>query len=205
MKCENCGMENSAGAVFCSSCGKKLEVAKLYCKNCGEQLKSDAQFCGKCGTKVMTAPVAADRGCAPSSFVAPDSNNSIRLINFGEAVGNFFSKYVDFKGRATRAEYWWILLFNFIMEFCLSLFAIESAEASEVLLSIYFLFILIPTLSLCWRRLHDIGKSGGYYFFVLIPVVGVIMLIVFMLTESDGDNRYGPRKSIDEYNSSRGL
>ena len=63
-----------------------------------------------------------------------------------------------------------------------------------VLAYIPCLVFLIPQLAICWRRLHDIGRSGGWYFLGLIPIVGAIILIVWYCKDSDADNQYGPRK-----------
>lgn len=64
-----------------------------------------------------------------------------------------------------------------------------------ILMMLYGLAVLLPSLSLMVRRLHDIGKSGTYILMGLIPVVGYIFILVYMLTGSAPDNQYGPKKS----------
>lgn len=67
------------------------------------------------------------------------------------------------------------------------------ATAFTSIASLYSLATLVPGLAVAWRRLHDIGKSGGYWFFILIPLVGPIILLVWLAKADDvGDNAYGP-------------
>ena len=94
--------------------------------------------------------------------------------------------YANFNGRARRKEYWMFVLFNII-------FVCVSAVIHPALYLIYFLVIFIPSLAVTVRRLHDIGKSGWFYFISLIPLVGPIWLLVLLCTEGNADeNKYGP-------------
>lgn len=104
---------------------------------------------------------------------------------------NAFKNYVNFKGRARRKEYWMFVLFNFIVAFVLGI--IDGLIGITVLSTIYSLAVIIPSLALCFRRLHDIGKSGAWILIGLIPLVGEIILLVFFCTDSQaGENQYGP-------------
>ena len=116
-----------------------------------------------------------------------------------DAVKKCFQNYAKFDGRARRAEYWYFCLFNGLISAALSILATifgdGSAMASilSVLASIYSLAVFIPGLAVAWRRLHDIGKSGAYYLFILIPIAGPIILLVWFAKAGDvGDNAYGP-------------
>lgn len=101
--------------------------------------------------------------------------------------------YVNFEGRATRAEFWWFFLFNFLVGLILSFLG----KPGTILSSIWSLAILLPQLGLAVRRLHDIGKSGWYLLFALIPVIGWILLIIWYAKEGDpNDNQYGPVPTI---------
>ena len=108
-------------------------------------------------------------------------------------------KYVDFSGRARRKEYWMFVLFNGIISYVLGLidkfagFQITIGDASIGILSIiYALFILLPSLAVSVRRLHDIDKSGWMILIGLIPIVGSIILIVFNCKAGTvGENRFG--------------
>ena len=153
--------------------------------------------CPKCGTEIP----AASRYCPGcDAYVGPEpgvdtSKLPVRTIGFGEAVGNFFKQYATFSGRATRSEYWYVVLFTFVVEMAISLiFGLISPEVVSIVSGIYALATLIPNLAIVWRRLHDIGRSGGWYFIGLVPLVGWIILLVFFCKDSDADNRFGPRK-----------
>jgi uncharacterized membrane protein YhaH (DUF805 family) len=106
-------------------------------------------------------------------------------------------KYFNFSGRATRSEYWWFILFSTIVTIILSffdgMFGVYDVNAGIGLLSgIYSLAVVIPSIAVATRRLHDIGKSGWWQLLLLIPIVGVIILIIWFATDSKEDNKYGP-------------
>lgn len=106
-------------------------------------------------------------------------------------------KYATFSGRARRSEYWYFVLFNFI--FMLVAMGLDNLLGTtvSVLPYGYFYFalalaVLIPGLAVFVRRMHDIGKSGWWYFIAFIPLVGAIWLLVLCCTEGvSGDNEYG--------------
>ncbi len=108
-------------------------------------------------------------------------------------------QYADFNGRARRQEYWMFALFNIVIIIALAFLAgmLGSATNSEDLMSfpvlIYYLFIIIPSIAVAVRRLHDQNKSGWYYLVSFIPFIGGIWLLILMCTEGDsGPNQYGP-------------
>ncbi|NRD21568.1 DUF805 domain-containing protein [Winogradskyella eckloniae] len=106
--------------------------------------------------------------------------------------------YANFTGRARRQEYWMFVLFNILFAFATVLVAGALVAMTEIgaFAGIYFIYILgviIPSLAVAVRRLHDIGKSGWFYLVGLIPLIGGIWLIVLFATEGDkGPNAYGP-------------
>ena len=107
-------------------------------------------------------------------------------MTFMESITVCFNKYTDFNGRASRAEFWWFMLFCFIVS------GVCSA-ISSILGGIAELALLLPTLTVSWRRLHDTGRAGGWWFIGLIPLVGWIILIVWYVQRSqDVPNRFGP-------------
>ena len=110
-------------------------------------------------------------------------------------------KYTVFDGRARRKEFWMFVLFNIIISFALGfvdgfadlILITAGGYVIGILSGLYYLFILIPTVALWVRRLHDTGRSGWYLFLLLIPLVGVILFFVFSCTDSQpGENSYGP-------------
>lgn len=117
-------------------------------------------------------------------------------MSFGEAVHSALSKYVCFTGRARRSEYWYFVLFEMIVSAALgaTLSFIGARESTITSVSsLLSLALLLPGLGLVWRRLHDIGKSGANYFWVFVPIVGGILLLVWMCRAGDyGPNQYGP-------------
>jgi uncharacterized membrane protein YhaH (DUF805 family) len=115
-------------------------------------------------------------------------------MDFGKAISSYFSNYANFKGRARRSEYWFSVLFVFLV-------ALAATVLDTILfgseIGLFYVVVLlgtfIPTLAVTWRRFHDIGKSGGFYFIGLIPLVGAILLIVWLATDSQPTaNQYGP-------------
>ena len=107
-------------------------------------------------------------------------------------------KYAVFSGRARRMEYWYFVLFNLIVAFVLALIdtllgTTTGVSSFGVLSGLYSLAVLIPTLALWVRRLHDIDRTGWWILIGLIPLVGTIVLLVFALTPgTPGSNQYGP-------------
>lgn len=113
-------------------------------------------------------------------------------MSFMDAVKSVFSQYAGFSGRARRSEYWYFYLFNFCVSLVISILA-NVVKPLGFLSIIWSLAVLIPGLAVGVRRLHDIGKSGLFLLFALIPLVGAILLIVWFATDSQpGDNQYGP-------------
>ena len=107
-------------------------------------------------------------------------------------------KYAVFSGRSRRMEYWYFVLFNLIAYIVLSLIdallgTYNIVQGVGLLSGIYSLAVLIPTLAVMVRRLHDIDRTGWWILINLIPLIGTIVLLVFALTPgTPGSNRYGP-------------
>lgn len=110
-------------------------------------------------------------------------------VNIVDATKLFFTRYADFNGRSRRSEYWWASL----------AIAIIGAVVGAILGDLSFIWslaILIPSLAIAVRRLHDIGKSGWWYLICLIPLVGSILLIIWFCTDSTEDNQWGPNPKM---------
>lgn len=123
-----------------------------------------------------------------------------------EAVKSVFGNYANFSGRARRSEYWFFYLFNMIAVFVFmivgailgGIFGGSGSGAAigtvigYVLYILYALAALIPSLAVTVRRLHDTNRSGWNIFWALLPLVGAIVLLVFMVRDSfPGENQYG--------------
>jgi uncharacterized membrane protein YhaH (DUF805 family) len=108
-----------------------------------------------------------------------------------DAVRSVLTKYADFSGRARRSEYWWFYLAYILASIVASL--IDQAIGFPLFQIILGLGLLIPSLAVGVRRLHDTGRSGWWLLIGLVPLVGIIVLIVFFCTDSQpGTNKYGP-------------
>ena len=104
-----------------------------------------------------------------------------------------WKQYADFKGRARRKEYWMFTLFNCLAIIVLAILgSLILKEKAGILLGLYILAVLIPSLAVLCRRLHDIGKKGTWIFIALIPLVGSIWLLVLLCIAGTEDNAFGP-------------
>lgn len=106
-------------------------------------------------------------------------------------------KYAVFNGRAQRKEYWMFFLFNIIIAFVLAFVEAAAGIAPDtqqsVLAGLYGLAVFLPGLAVTVRRLHDTGRSGWWVLIALVPIIGAIVLLVFMVLDGEpGENRYGP-------------
>jgi uncharacterized membrane protein YhaH (DUF805 family) len=111
---------------------------------------------------------------------------------------NVLKKYAVFSGRARRKEYWMFFLFNLIIGIILLAIdkmtgSINETTGMGILETIYSLAVLIPAIAVAVRRLHDTDRSGWWLLIALIPLIGAIILLVFMVQDGKpGQNRYGP-------------
>jgi uncharacterized membrane protein YhaH (DUF805 family) len=117
----------------------------------------------------------------------------VQLVNAWKTV--VLGNYTNFSGRARRSEYWWFTLTSVIVSVVLNIVGSVSDGMNAVaglVLVVYSLGTLIPSLAVAVRRLHDTGRSGWMLLLALIPLVGAIILIVFAVSDSaKGSNKYG--------------
>ncbi len=125
-------------------------------------------------------------------------------------------KYAVFTGRASRKEFWYFLIFNIVISVMIAVidgiinaaindtltstnvtFSVETGTG--VLSKFYSWAVLIPSLAVSVRRLHDIGRTGWWLLIAPVPLIGIIVLVVFMMKNSiPGDNRFGKELSVEE-------
>jgi uncharacterized membrane protein YhaH (DUF805 family) len=100
-------------------------------------------------------------------------------------------KYAVFSGRARRKEYWMFVLFNIIISFVLG-FVEGLMGGTGIIGLVYSLAVFIPSIAVGVRRLHDTGRSGWWLLLILIPLIGAIALLIFMVQEGkDEENDFG--------------
>lgn len=110
-----------------------------------------------------------------------------------QAYLSMWKHFTDFGSRTTRATYWKAAAVNIVIYFVLYAVTLSSNSTGAIsIVSIYSLAALVPGLAIAVRRLHDSNHSGGWIFLAVIPIVGSLAVLVFMLLpSSQGDNRYG--------------
>ncbi|QGF23214.1 DUF805 domain-containing protein [Raineyella fluvialis] len=116
-------------------------------------------------------------------------------MGFSEAITTGFRKYVDFSGRATRAEFWYWVLFAFVVDVVASILDnVLGLGQMPVISGLVSLALLLPGIAVAVRRLHDLGRSGWVVLLNLVPVLGGLFLIfAFYIKDSQAaDNAYGP-------------
>ena len=171
----------------------------MKCPTCRTENKPDAKFCGICGISLSET----------NSSVAAQQPR----VGFRDAVFYGFKGTLNFKGRATRAEFWWWLLFYplalliiyFVRIVISQLLPIDGGNGSLVLLGqflnliltlLYFVVLIVgevAAITVSARRLHDIDKSGWWQLLWLVPVIGWIILIIHGIRQgNNGNNQHGP-------------
>lgn len=127
-------------------------------------------------------------------------------MSFGDAIKTCFSNYVTFSGRAARSEFWWWVLFVWLVQIGLSIVdsvlfgtvttgegSVSASTDTPILSGIFSLAVFVPTIAVSVRRLHDTDRTGWWYLLVFVPLIGIIVLIVWWATKgTDGPNRFGP-------------
>jgi uncharacterized membrane protein YhaH (DUF805 family) len=136
-------------------------------------------------------------------------------IGFIDAVKRGFKKYGTFTGRASRSEYWWWALFTFVTYLVLGLLAYAAGMATSrdggrtpgllavpllILFAVFFFGIIVPTLALTVRRLHDAGYSGLMALLLLVPYLGGLIIMIFaLLPSSPAGAKYDPVPAYNAY------
>ena|SRR5258708_2136418 len=123
-------------------------------------------------------------------------------MGFGEAISICLSKYATFQGRAHRPEYWWwalflLLLFIVVWIIAFVLSFILGSTITTILVVLVMLAMIVPSVSVAVRRLHDVDRGGGWFFIQLVPLVGPYWYLYFMVQPgtvrdpAPGPNRFG--------------
>ena len=139
-------------------------------------------------------------------------------MNFIQSISTCMRKYVTFSGRATRSEFWWFYLFTVLVNLVASSQAssfvptlldgqdMTENESSYFLNNFFFLYLstitslilLLPSLAVAVRRLHDVGRSG-WWILIAFTVIGIIPLLIWYVTDTkDEENIYGPNPKTED-------
>ncbi|WP_049827986.1 DUF805 domain-containing protein [Pseudomonas sp. H1h] len=150
-------------------------MSMVFCRGCAKEISSLAVACPQCG-----APQATQQTYASGPAITTGNP-------YMEALKN----YAEFKGRATRREYWMFVLIN--LGICIVMGVLDAMlNTKGVLYNLYSLAMLLPSIAVGARRMHDTDRSGWW---LLLPIVN----LVFLVQDSQpGPNRFGPnRKGIN--------
>jgi uncharacterized membrane protein YhaH (DUF805 family) len=116
-----------------------------------------------------------------------------------------WKRAAEFSGRSRRKEYWMFQLFNMLIGMLLGIMGVILGEQDgpmffAITCGVYGLVSFVPNLSCAVRRLHDTGKSGWWYCISFVPLLGAIILLVFLVLDSDPErNEYGPNPKLAGY------
>jgi len=117
-------------------------------------------------------------------------------MGFAQAVSRCFAKYTTFSGRAIRSEFWWFMLFTIVGSIVFdildaAIFGMGPGNVG-VMGAIFSLVVLLPSISVTVRRLHDTDRSGWWYWLLLVPLIGIVVMIIWWASKSShGSNRFG--------------
>lgn len=186
-----------------------------FCSQCGAKSMPQDNFCTSCGAGLSHNRVGVhNKGAYSKAELAGDRRSVQKIVSLNKAVVLGFKRYADFKGRSSRSEYWFFILFQLIiygfigilvvlLESSHSLGSITTESYNYLnllvfsLASLFWLGTFIPTLAVAVRRLHDASYSAWYLFLYLIPYVGPMVLVAFyMLRSVEGENEYGTMPNI---------
>lgn len=151
----------------------------MFCSNCGYKLEDGVKFCPNCGTSQTktenTQPVTEIPIATQQKNDTDEQFQSSVKIGFVQAMKLYFENLLNFKGRATRSEYWWSFLFNIVLwGIILGVLEFTSYDDSEMCL---FCFMIFFTSSIRVRRLHDVGLFG-FSEILIIPSTFIFLITV---------------------------
>lgn len=200
--CRKCGSYLKDETKVCHHCGCLSGNIGRYCPNCGNTNKLFAVICTSCGHQLGTLPKGTDikelQGKITNKWSPREEQDytipkSPTWTDYAWATHSCMGNYSDFKGKASRKEYWYFRLWRFIIFaiWFIAMFLTANYTENDILMliitgvyAIFWLYTLTPLLSVTVRRLHDIGKSGWWYFLAFIPIIWGIILLTWMTRPS---------------------
>lgn len=112
-------------------------------------------------------------------------------MGFGEAISSCFGKYAGFSGRAPRSEYWYFILF-YVLVLIVATVIDAVVIGYPLVQGIASIAMLLPTLAVGARRLHDLDRTGWWLLLAFVPIANILLLVWFCMKGTTGANQYGP-------------
>lgn len=119
-------------------------------------------------------------------------------MSFAESITTCLRKYIDFSGRAPRSEYWWFTVCSPLVLIALSIYFRFTGGDTRIVLpaTLFFVFMIMPTMSVQVRRLHDMHRSAWWILLYLLNPFGMLVLLMWSIFPGDPyPNRYGPPRN----------
>lgn len=179
-----------------------------FCSKCGEPIESTDAFCGSCGKPLGQHPndASKEKAAAPDPEKREDEEK-IKELPIGSPIDYLrmsLKKYANASGRSRRAEYWYfnlmvcvgLILIGLIVGLVAGIFSIDTSGITDGITTVYYLAILLPSLGVTVRRLHDTGRSGWWLLLSFAPF-GVFILLMFLISNGDKEtNKYGDNPKL---------
>ena len=158
-------MDTEKSKTTCDICGASNDKSALFCGICGNKLKSKDEPINEVNPSLQEDPIDE----VQLDF-EDEPNSEIKIIGLGSAIRLGFTNYFNFNGRSSRAEYWWWILFYIL------------TSMVPLIGPFINLILIIATISLTTRRLHDIGKTGWWQLiFIFMYILLFVLLIPFFI------------------------
>ena len=169
-----------------------------FCGKCGTPRNPDNSYCTSCGA-VLPGPghnTESPHNSGRPRMYQGSANNEPIAMRFVESIEFAYRNYARFEGRASRSEFWYWALYNVTCTIGLALIIAIVGEDLAWLLPLFLVAHIVPNIARIVRRLHDTGRAGTYLFISLIPLVGNVLLTIWLCEKSQlAANRFGPAAS----------
>lgn len=196
----------------CPACAESILVAAKKCRHCGSVV---AEARALYAPEVSHPPAKEEPAVAPPQPWARAQEARLGRtrkprragrpggrpleVSFFDAIPLALENFGDFEGRATRGEYWWFCLSNFLLNIIVSWLGVflfgAGSDAQVLLYWAVTLVMAVPSFSVFVRRLHDTGRSG-WWWLLSWTIIGAIPLLIWLADEGDvRENEYGPPRT----------